>query len=63
LIDARKLPKDCPYNGRFWAPEIHFIQNKYWLTVNSGMVTPQDPKGMNTHSIWLFVADQVTGPY
>ncbi|MBP7508770.1 MAG: family 43 glycosylhydrolase, partial [Prolixibacteraceae bacterium] len=49
LIDASKLPADCPYNGRFWAPEIHFIQNKYWLTVNSGKVTADDPKGMATH--------------
>lgn len=63
LIDGSKLSKNCPYNGRFWAPEIHFIQNKYWLTVNSGMVTVADPKGMNTHSIWLFVAEKVTGPY
>jgi xylan 1,4-beta-xylosidase len=63
LIDAGKLPEDCPYNGRFWAPEIHFIKNKYWLTVNSGKVTTEDPKGMKTHSIWLFVSDQVTGPY
>jgi len=29
LIDAGKLPEDCPYNGRFWAPEIHYIQGKY----------------------------------
>jgi xylan 1,4-beta-xylosidase len=63
LIDASKLPADCPYNGRFWAPEIHFIQGKYWLTVNSGRVTAEDPKGMKTHSVWLFVADTVTGPY
>jgi xylan 1,4-beta-xylosidase len=63
LIDASKLPPDCPYNGRFWAPEIHFIKNKYWLTVNSGKVTLEDPKGMKTHSIWLFVSDKVTGPY
>ena len=63
LIDASKLPKDTPYNGRFWAPEIHFIQNRYWLTVNSGQVTEEDPKGMSTHSIWLFSADKVTGPY
>ena len=63
LIDAHKLPADCPYNGRFWAPEIHFIKNKYYLTVNSGKVTKEDPKGMNTHSIWLFEADEVTGPY
>jgi xylan 1,4-beta-xylosidase len=63
LIDASKLPEDCPYNGRFWAPEIHFIKNKYYLTVNSGRVTDDDPKGMKTHSIWLFSSDSVTGPY
>src|SRR5690606_31385428 len=43
IIDASKLPEDCPYNGRFWAPEIHFIKNKYWLTINSGKVTVEDP--------------------
>lgn len=63
LIDAKKLPEDSPYNGRFWAPEIHFIQGKYWLTVNSGKVTQEDPKGMETHSIWLFSSAKVTGPY
>ncbi|MGC4102414.1 glycoside hydrolase family 43 protein [Ferruginibacter sp.] len=63
IIDAKKLPPDCPYNGRFWAPEIHFIKNKYYLTVNSGKVTAEDPKGMKTHSVWLFSADSVTGPY
>jgi beta-xylosidase len=63
IIDAGKLPTGCPYNGRFWAPEIHFIQNRYWLTVNSGRVTEDDPKGMKTHSIWLFSSDSVEGPY
>lgn len=63
LIDASKLPADCPYNGRFWAPEIHYIKNKYWLTVNSGKVTKEDPKGMSTHSVWLFSSDKVTGPF
>lgn len=63
LIDASKLPADCPYNGRFWAPEIHLIKGKYWMTVNSGKVTADDPKGMSTHSIWLFVAEEVAGPY
>ena len=63
LIDAAKLDSDCPYNGRFWAPEIHFIQSRYWLTVNSGKVTESDPKGMNTHSIWLFSSSDITGPY
>jgi len=63
LIDASKLPPNCPYNGRFWAPEIHYIKNKFWLTVNSGKVTEDDPKGMKTHSIWLFSSDKVTGLY
>jgi xylan 1,4-beta-xylosidase len=63
LIDATKLPEDCPYNGRFWAPELHFIQNKWWLTINSGKVTKEDPKGMNKHSVWLFSADKITGPF
>jgi len=63
LIDAGTLPDDCPYNGRFWAPEIHLIKSMYWLTVNSGKVTKDDPKGMKTHSIWLFSASQIAGPY
>lgn len=63
LIDASKLPLDCPYNGRFWAPEIHYIKGKYWLTVNSGKVTEADSTGMKTHSVWLFSAEVVTGPY
>lgn len=63
LIDSSQLPEDCPYNGRFWAPEIHFIQGRYWLTVNSGRVTAEDPKGMSTHRVWLFSAASVDGPY
>jgi beta-xylosidase len=63
IIDAGKLTDECPYNGRFWAPEIRFIKNKYWLTVNSGKVTKDDPKGMKTHSVWLFSSDKVTGPF
>ncbi len=63
LINASKLSEDCPYNGRFWAPEIHFIKNKYYLTVNSGKVTNEDPKGMKTHSVWLFASDSITGPF
>ncbi|WP_179021871.1 glycoside hydrolase family 43 protein [Winogradskyella forsetii] len=63
LIDSSKLPEDSPYNGRFWAPELHLIKGKYYLTVNSGKVTEEDPKGMSTHSVWLFSSDKVTGPY
>lgn len=63
LIDAEKLPPGTPYNGRFWASEIHHMKGKYWLTINSGEVTEVDPSGMSTHSIWLFSSEKVTGPY
>jgi xylan 1,4-beta-xylosidase len=63
LIDASALPEDCPYNGRFRAPEIHFIKNRFYFTINSGRVTEKDPKGMDTHSIWLFSSPEITGPY
>jgi xylan 1,4-beta-xylosidase len=63
LIDAARLEEGCPYNGRFWAPEIHFIKGRYWLTVNSGKVTEADPKGMETHSVWLFCSADIAGPY
>lgn len=63
LIDADKLPPGTPYNGRFWASEIHHMKGKYWLTINSGEVSEDDPSGMSTHSIWLFSSDKVTGPY
>lgn len=63
LIDSSKLPADSPYDGRFWAPEIHKIKGKFYMTVNSGKVTKEDPKGMKTHNVWLFSSDKVTGPY
>lgn len=63
IIDAARLGADCPYNGRFWAPEIHRIRDRFWLTVNSGQVTEADPKGMKNHSVWLFSAAEITGPY
>lgn len=63
IIDSSTLPPDCPYDGRFWAPEIHHVKGTYWLTVNSGKVTEDDPKGMNKHSVWLFSSANITGPY
>ena len=64
LIDAAKLPADCPYNGRFWAPEIHEFRGKFYLTVNCGHEGPGHPgRRMDDHHVWLFVADEITGPY
>jgi beta-xylosidase len=64
IIDASQLPDDCPYNGRFWAPEIHLSRGRFWLTVNCGHKGPlHGERRMDDHHIWLFVADQITGPY
>jgi xylan 1,4-beta-xylosidase len=63
LVDALRLPDECPYNGRFWAPEIHRAQGKFWLTVNSGSGIDGKPERMHAHAIWLFVSDHVAGPY
>lgn len=64
LIDASRLQEDCPYKGRFWAPEIHCAHGKFWLTVNSGHKgMDHGERLMDDHRIWLFVANQITGPY
>jgi beta-xylosidase len=64
LIEASKLPEGCPYNGRFWAPEIHQAHGRFWLTVNSGHEGPEHPgRRMDDHHVWLFVSEEVIGPY
>jgi xylan 1,4-beta-xylosidase len=65
LIDASKLPEDCFFKGRFWAPEIHPAHGRFYLTVNSGHGGgPEDENRlMQEHAIILFVADQIAGPY
>ncbi len=64
LIESARLPDDCPYQGRFWASEIHHAHGKFWLTVNSGHRGPQlGDRLMDDHNLWLFVADEVDGHY
>ncbi|MEO8615154.1 MAG: family 43 glycosylhydrolase [Luteolibacter sp.] len=64
LIDASELAVDCPFNGRFWAPEIHRAHGRFYLTVNSGHEGPQHPgRRMDDHRVWIFAADAITGPY
>jgi xylan 1,4-beta-xylosidase len=65
LIDASKLPDDCFYLGRFWAPEIHVAHGRFYLTINSGNAGgPEDQdRRMQEHSTVLFAADEITGPY
>jgi xylan 1,4-beta-xylosidase len=65
LIDASKLPADCFYKGRFWAPEIHPAHGQFYLTVNCGHggATDVEDRRMEEHAIILMVADKIAGPY
>lgn len=63
-IDSSKLPKDCPYNGRFWAPELHQIQGKFYLCVNSGHEGPKaGTSRLDDHRVWIFESEDIKGPY
>mgnify|MGYP002655134218 CR=1 FL=1 len=63
-IDASKLPAGCPYNGRFWAPELHQIRGKFYLSVNSGFEGPKAGNSrLDGHRVWIFESDKIGGPY
>ena len=47
------------YRERFWAPEIHKINNKFYLTFNCFF--PADAG--NPPSTFIATADKITGPY
>jgi xylan 1,4-beta-xylosidase len=65
LIDVSKLEEECFYLGRFWAPEIHHANGRFYLTVNSGHAGgPEDAdRRMEEHAPVLFTSDKITGPY
>jgi xylan 1,4-beta-xylosidase len=66
MIDAGKLPDDVWYKDRFWAPELHHINGRYFLTFNSqnsggGHYAAEDMS--HHHACGLAVADHIEGPY
>ncbi len=66
LIDAHALPDDVWYKDRFWAPELHRINNRYFLTFNcqnSGGGHYYEPDMYHHHACGLAVADHIEGPY
>jgi xylan 1,4-beta-xylosidase len=63
LIDANKLPDDCPYKGRFYAPEIRKINGKFYLVVNSGHFPKKGEYWEANHKAWIFSSDDIAGPY
>ncbi len=67
LLESSKLPADCPYKHRFWAPEIHKFKDKFYLifTADNWLKNEYNPAGHWASAGWAFVgvADRVTGPY
>lgn len=67
LVKADALPEDCPYKNRFWAPEIHKINGKFYLVFTSdnwikGEYNKPGKWGTAGYA-FIGVADKVTGPY
>ncbi len=60
MIDAARLPDDVWYKDRFWAPEIHKIRGRYYITFNS---RNESEEHEHHHACGVAVADEVTGPY
>lgn len=67
LIKGSDLPDDCPYKDRFWAPEIHKINGRFYLifTADNWIKDEYNPAGKWGAAGYTFigVADKVTGPY
>ena len=60
LIDRKKLAPNVWYLDRFWAPEIHKINGKYYLTFNARNETPQYK---TWHGTGVAVSNKLMGPY
>ena len=67
LVKSAELPEDCPYKNRFWAPEIHRINGKFYLifTADNWIDGKYNKPGHWGSAGYCFigVADKVTGPY
>lgn len=67
LIDAYALDSTVWYKDRFWAPELHKIGNRYYLTFNcqnnGGAGYADVEKQLHYHACGLAIADHITGPY
>jgi xylan 1,4-beta-xylosidase len=66
LVKSSELPHDCPYKHRFWAPEIHKLDGKFYLifTADNWIKDEYNPGGrIGAYVAFVGVADRVTGPY
>lgn len=65
LVKSSELPMRCPYKHRFWAPEIHKINGKYYLifTADNWISEAYCPNKENGLYAFVGVATNITGPY
>ena len=67
LVKASDLPANSPYKHRFWAPEIHKFNGKFYLifTSDNWLKPEYNPAGNWGAAGYAFVgvADRITGPY
>lgn len=60
LISRSEMDSSVWHFDRFWAPEIHKIQNKYYLLFNA---RNEIPKYKHHHGCGVAIADHLMGPY
>ena len=66
LVKSSELPENCPYKHRFWAPEIHKINGRFYLIFTAdNWIKDEYNKGgkIGAYVAFVGVADKVTGPY
>jgi xylan 1,4-beta-xylosidase len=67
LVKSSDLPENSPYKNRFWAPEIHKFNNKFYLvfTGDNWIKGEYNQEGKWGAAGYAFVgvADKVDGPY
>ncbi len=66
LVKSSELPEDCPYKHRFWAPEIHKINGRFYLvfTADNWLKDEYNKGGrIGAYVAFVGVSDKITGPY
>lgn len=66
LVKSSELPDDCPYKHRFWAPEIHKINGRFYLVFTAdNWIKDEYNKGgkIGAYVAFVGVSERVDGPY
>lgn len=66
LVKSSELADDCPYKHRFWAPEIHNINGRFFLVFTADNWNKDEFNHggkVGAYVSFVGVSDEVTGPY